>query len=166
MLLTKYVQSHISELIKSLLNLIITCDSHIYVWFFLSLLLMCCAYVKGCKPASRRDAWWEFNALRNAESQGSHPNRKPIRSSGTGIVTDRLEISHRNMAFPVCMYLSQVTVHIYFISPYLILFIFIDSTALSTDVEQNRSEYWIINKSSSLAAKCCVYVFADWFSCA
>ncbi len=82
--------------------------------------------------------------LRNAESQGSqgsHPNGKPIRSFGTGIATDRLEISIRNMAFPVCMYLSQVTVHIYSLSTYLILFIFIDSTALSSDVGQNRFEY-------------------------
>ncbi len=79
--------------------------------------------------------------LRNAESQGSHPNGKPIRSFGTGIATERLEISLRNMAFPVSMYLSQVMVHIHFLSPYLILFIFIHSTALSTVVGQNRSEY-------------------------
>lgn len=125
-----------------------------------------CAYVKGYKPASRHGAWWEFCALRNAESQRSLPNGKPIHSFGTRIATDLLEISHRNMAFPVCMYLSQVTILIYFISPYLILFIFIDLTALSTDVRQNRSGYWIINKSGSLAAKCCVHVFMDWFSCA
>lgn len=66
-----------------------------------------------------------------------------------------------------CLYVFKPShgTHI-LLSTYLIMFIFNDSTALSSDVVQNRFEYWIIYRSSSLADNCCVYVFVDWFSCA